>query len=148
MLAILLLILGGKPLVGVIFGKDFLGAYTPLVVLMAIPFLGIFSFPLAPMLYALGRSDGPLKAKFLGSIVFFVAIAPLSWAWDVVGAAVALVLANAVNVAVMLVQLQGEHRRVRAPAPARYASPSPTATGCQSPRPFAAAKAGGIGAPP
>jgi len=119
LLAIILLILGGKPLVGLIFGKAFLGAYTPLVILMAIPFLGIFSFPLTPMLYALGRSDGPLKAKFLGSIVFFLAIAPLSWAWDVVGAAIALVLANLVNVAVMLIQLWREHGRVRAPAAAR-----------------------------
>jgi O-antigen/teichoic acid export membrane protein len=116
LVAILLLILGGKPLVGTLFGKDFLGAYTPLVILMAIPFLGIFSFPLTPMLYALGRSDGPLKAKVLGSLVFFLAIAPMSWAWDVVGAAIALVLANLVNVIVMLVQLRGEHRRVRAPA--------------------------------
>ena len=62
------------------------------------------------MLYALGRSDGPLKAKLLGSAVFFIAIAPLSWALDVVGAAIALVLANAVNAAAMMIQLWGEHR--------------------------------------
>jgi len=65
------------------------------------------------MLYALGRSDGPLKAKLLGSAIFFVTIAPLSWAWNVVGAAIALVLANVVNTAAMMVQLRGEHRRVR-----------------------------------
>jgi O-antigen/teichoic acid export membrane protein len=112
--AILLLAVGGKPLMSLIFGKEFLGAYKPLVILMAIPFLGIFSFPLSPMLYALGRSDGPLKAKLLGSLAFFVTIAPLSWKWDVTGAAVALVLANAVNTGAMMVQLFGEHRRVRA----------------------------------
>ena len=114
LIAILVLLVGGKPLVNLVFGKEFLGAYAPLVVLMLIPFLGIFSFPLAPMLYALGRSDGPLKAKLLGSVVFFLAIAPLSWAFDVVGAAVALVLGNAANVAAMMVQLRYEHRRVRA----------------------------------
>ena len=111
--AILLMLIGGKPLMALIFGKAFLGAYAPLVILMAIPFIGIFSFPLTPMLYALGRSDGPLKAKLLGSAIFFVTIAPLSWAWDVVGAATALVLANVVNTAAMMVQLRGEHRRVR-----------------------------------
>jgi O-antigen/teichoic acid export membrane protein len=116
LLAILLLLLGGKPLVALLFGKAFTGAYTPLVILMLIPFLGIFSFPLTPMLYALGRSDGPLKAKVLGSVIFFAAIAPLSWAFDIVGAAVALVLGNAVNVAVMLIQLRSEHRRVRVKA--------------------------------
>jgi len=114
LLAIALMIIGGKPLMSIVFGKEFLGAYEPLMILMAIPFLGIFSFPLTPMLYALGRSDGPLKAKLLGSAIFFVTIAPLSWAWNVVGAAVALVLANVVNTGAMMIQLRGEHRRVRA----------------------------------
>jgi O-antigen/teichoic acid export membrane protein len=112
-LAIVILLVGGKPLMTLLFGKDFIGAYEPLVIMMIIPFLGIFSFPLAPMLYALGRSDGPLKAKLLGSALFFITIAPLSWRWDVMGAAVALVLANVANTGAMLLQLRGEHRRVR-----------------------------------
>jgi O-antigen/teichoic acid export membrane protein len=111
--AIVLMLIGGKPLMAIIFGKAFLGAYAPLIILMAIPFIGIFSFPLTPMLYALGRSDAPLKAKLLGSGIFFISIAPLSRAWDIVGAAIALVLANVVNTAAMMVQLRGEHRRVR-----------------------------------
>ena len=112
-LAILILIIGGRPLMALLFGKDFTGAYEPLVIMMIIPFLGIFSFPLAPMLYALGRSDGPLKAKLLGSVLFFMAIAPLSWRWGVIGAAIALVLANVANTGAMLLQLRTEHRRVR-----------------------------------
>jgi O-antigen/teichoic acid export membrane protein len=115
--AILVLLIGGKSLMSLIFGKAFLGAYKPLMILMALPFISIFSFPLSPMLYALGRSDGPLKAKLLGSAVFFITIAPLSWRWNVVGAAIALVLAYLVNTAAMMVQLRGEHRRVR-PKPA------------------------------
>jgi len=115
LLAILVLLLGGKPLMGLLFGKSFVGAYGPLMVLMAIPFIGIFSFPLSPMLYALGRSDGPLKAKLLGSVIFFATIAPLSWALNVVGAAIALVLGNAANVVTMMIQLKNEHRRVRRP---------------------------------
>jgi O-antigen/teichoic acid export membrane protein len=112
--AIALLLIGGKPLMALLFGKQFVGAYAPLVVLMVIPFLGVFSFPLSPMLLALGRSDGPLKAKVLGSAIFFVSIAPLSWRWGVIGAAVSLVLANVSNVVAMMIQLRGEHRRVRA----------------------------------
>ena len=113
LLAILLMIVGGKPLMALIFGKAFLGAYEPLIVMLVIPFVGIFGFPLTPMLYALGRSDGPLKAKLLGSVVLFVTIAPLAWRWNVVGAAVALVLANIANTGAMMLQLFGEHRRVR-----------------------------------
>jgi O-antigen/teichoic acid export membrane protein len=113
-LAIGSLLIGGKPLMGMVFGKAFLGAYTPLVILMLVPFLGIFSFPLGPMLYALGRSDAPIKAKLIGSAIFFGTIAPLSWRFGVAGAAVALVLGNAANVIAMMLQLRGEHRRVRA----------------------------------
>jgi O-antigen/teichoic acid export membrane protein len=112
-LAIVALVIGGRPLMGLLFGEQFLGAYAPLVILMAVPFIGIFTFPLIPMLYALGRSDAPLKARLLGSAIFFASIAPLSWAWGVVGAAAALVLANVANAGVMMIQLRGEHRRVR-----------------------------------
>jgi O-antigen/teichoic acid export membrane protein len=118
-LAISLLILGGKPLMGIVFGKAFVGAYAPLVVLMLVPFLGIFSFPLSPMLYALGRSDAPLKAKLIASAMFFGAIAPLCWALGVIGAAIALVLGNLANVTTMLLQVRGEHRRVRGVAATR-----------------------------
>jgi O-antigen/teichoic acid export membrane protein len=116
LIAIIILLLGGKPLVHLIFGREFLGAYHPLLILMAIPFISIFTFALSPMLYALGRSDGPLKAKLLGSAIFFATIAPLSWGWGVTGAAIALVLANLSNAVAMMVQLSGEHRRVRRPS--------------------------------
>jgi O-antigen/teichoic acid export membrane protein len=112
--AILILLIGGKPLVSLLFGKDFVGAYAPLVVLMLVPFLGIFSFPMSPMLYALGRSAGPLSSKLVGTLVFFLIIAPLSWKWGVMGAAAALVIGNATQVVLMMIQLHSEYRRVRA----------------------------------
>jgi O-antigen/teichoic acid export membrane protein len=115
-LAILILFLGGRPMLSFLFGKQFLGAYAPLMVLMIVPFLGIFGFALEPMLLALGRSDGPLKAKILATAVFLGSIAPLSWSFGVLGAAVALVLGEASNVVAMMIQLLGEHRRVRVKA--------------------------------
>jgi O-antigen/teichoic acid export membrane protein len=113
-LGVLILIVGGEPLIRLLFGKDFVGAYQPLLVLMLVPVLGVLSFPLAPMLYALGKAGGPLRSKLIASAVFFVSLAPLSMAWGVVGAAVAFVLASAVNVAVMMVQLAGQYRQLRA----------------------------------
>jgi O-antigen/teichoic acid export membrane protein len=110
---VLVLVIGGEPLIRLLFGKDFLGAYEPLMVLMLVPVLGVLSFPLAPMLYALGRAGGPLRAKLIASAVFFASLAPLSMAWGVVGAAVAFVLASAVNVAVMMIQLARQYRRLR-----------------------------------
>ncbi|MEO7601851.1 MAG: lipopolysaccharide biosynthesis protein [Sphingomicrobium sp.] len=112
-IAIIVLLVGGKPLISLIFGKDFLGAYEPLVVLMAVPLIAILSFPLVPMLYALGRAGDPLKARILASILFFTTLAPLSWRYGVVGAAAAFVIATAANAAIMAIQLSGDYRRLR-----------------------------------
>jgi O-antigen/teichoic acid export membrane protein len=113
LLAILILLVGGKPMVSFLFGKEFLGAYDALVILMLVPFLSVFSFPLPPMLYALDRPDAPLTARLIGTLAFFILIAPLAWRFGVVGAAIAFVIGNAATVFVMMWQLRQEHRRVR-----------------------------------
>ena len=112
--AVLLLLLGGKPLVQLLFGKDFVGAYPILMVLILAPLISIFSFPLPSMLYALDRPDAPLKARFIGTIVYFVAIAPLCWRFGVIGAAAAFVLAYATMALVLALQVRTEYARVRA----------------------------------
>jgi len=78
-----------------------------------VPFLSVFSFPLPPMLYALDRPDGPLKARIFGTIAYFLIVAPLCWNFGVDGAAGAIVLANLATVGTMMWQLRHEHRRVR-----------------------------------
>jgi O-antigen/teichoic acid export membrane protein len=113
LIAIVALLLAGKPLVTVLFGKDFIDAYEALVILMLVPFFSVFSFPLSPMLYALDRPDGPLKARLAGTLIFFVTIAPLAWSLGVDGAALAFVIGTAATVGAMMWQLRGEHRRVR-----------------------------------
>jgi O-antigen/teichoic acid export membrane protein len=113
--AILVLVVGGKPLVSLLFGPEFLGAYDALLILMIVPFISVFSFPLPPMLLALDRPDAPVTARLAGSAIFFLSIAPLCWQLGVVGAAISLVLGNVATVAVMIFQLQREYRRVRRP---------------------------------
>jgi O-antigen/teichoic acid export membrane protein len=111
--AVILLLIGGKPLVTALFGEQFLGAYPALLILMFVPLIGVFSFPMPPMLYALDRPDAPLKARLAGTITYFIIVAPLSWRFGLIGAALALVAGNAVMVVTMLFQLRSEHRRVR-----------------------------------
>jgi O-antigen/teichoic acid export membrane protein len=113
LIAILILLLGGKAIVSFLFGRDFVSAYEAMVILMVVPFLSVFSFPLPPMLYALDRSDGPLKARLFGTVVYFLIIAPLCWNFGVNGAAIAFVLGNIATVGTMMWQLRREHRRVR-----------------------------------
>jgi O-antigen/teichoic acid export membrane protein len=113
LLAILILLAGGKPLIALLFGKAFLGAYDALVILMLIPFLAVFSFTLPPMLYALDRPDAPVTARLVGTITFFLLIAPLSWSFGVSGAAIAFVIGNAATVVMMIWQLRAEYARTR-----------------------------------
>ncbi|WP_294123222.1 lipopolysaccharide biosynthesis protein [Sphingomonas sp.] len=114
LVAVLILLVGGKPLLNLVFGKEFIGAYAPLMVLIVVPLLGVLSFPLAPMLFALGRSDGPLKARLVGSATFLLIIAPLSWRFGVIGAALAYVIGNVVQVGLMMIHVWAEYRRVKA----------------------------------
>ena len=115
LIAILILVLGGKPILLFLFGRAFLPSYDAMVILMVVPFLTVFSFPLPPMLYALDRPDSPLKARLVGAILFFAFVAPLCWKFGVDGAAIAFVIGNIGTVGTMMWQLRREHRRVRPP---------------------------------
>ena len=111
--AVLVLVIGGRPLIDLLFGAEFLGVYPVLLIMIGVPLLAILTFPLAPMLYTLDRPDTPLKARLVGTLVYFASVAPLCWRFDVQGAAIAIVLGHLVMVATLLWYLQREHRRVR-----------------------------------
>jgi len=111
--AVLVILLAGRWLLDVLFGSEFVPAYPILLVLILVPVLGMISFPLPPMLYALDRPDGPLKARLWGTVAYFVIVAPLAWQFGALGAAAAYVIGYAVMVAVLLLQVRHEHRRVR-----------------------------------
>ena len=113
LVAILILILGGRPLIGTLFGHDFLPVYPVLMIMIGLPLLTIVSFPLAPMLYSLDRPDAPLKARLAGTLAYFAVVAPLCWRFGVLGAAAAIVLGQLVMVSVLIWYLRKEHRRVR-----------------------------------
>ena len=113
LLAVLILLFGGKSLVSLLFGDEFIGAYPVLVVLLAIPLMGFLAFPLGPMLYAFDRPTGPLKARLVGVTTFFAIVAPMSWSMGVIGAAIAYVIGYAAIVTTLLVQVWAEYRRRR-----------------------------------
>jgi len=110
---LLVLLVAGRPLIDALFGREFLPAYPVLLVLMAVPLLAMISFPLVPMLYALDRPDAPLNARLIGTVLYFATVAPLTWRFEVIGAAAAFVLGNAAMVAALAIQLTLEYRRVR-----------------------------------
>ncbi len=111
--AILLMLVAGKPLLGAAFGDDFKAAYVPLLILLGVPLLTVVSFPLPSTLYALDRPDVPLKARILATLGYFAAIVPLAHVAGLKGAAFALLLANVLFALTMAVYLRVEYRRVR-----------------------------------
>ena len=112
--AIVLLVIGGEWLVEMLFGHEFAAAYPILLVLVVAPLIGIASFAMPSMLYALDRPDAPLKAKSAGVIVYLAAVVPLTLGFGVVGAAAAYVLCFAFTALILAIQLGREYRRVRA----------------------------------
>jgi O-antigen/teichoic acid export membrane protein len=111
--AVLVLILGGHPLIRLIFGEQFVGAYLPLLVLAAVPLFAMISFPVAPMLYSLDRPEVPVRSLLAGTLVYFGAVAPMTWRFGLAGAAAAFVVGNVVTVSSMAWSLFGEYRRLR-----------------------------------
>jgi O-antigen/teichoic acid export membrane protein len=81
---------------------------------MVVPLLGMLSFPIPSMLYALDRPDAPLKARLIGTICYLASVAPLTWQFGLTGAAAAFVIGYSVMLATLLVQLGREYRRLHA----------------------------------
>jgi len=113
LIAVSLVVLGGKALLAALLGPEFVPAYPVLLVMLGVPLLAMLSFPLPSMLYALDRPDAPFKARLAATIAYFAIIVPLTTRFDTVGAAAAFVIGTAVMVAVLAWYLQREYRRVR-----------------------------------
>lgn len=112
-IAVLAVLIGGKPLLGGAFGAQFVPAYPILLILLGVPLLTIISFPLPSTFYALDRPDAPLKARAIAAVAYLLLVFPLIWWAGVNGAALAYLLANVVLVATLAVMLRYEYRKVR-----------------------------------
>jgi O-antigen/teichoic acid export membrane protein len=66
------------------------------------------------MLYALHRDQAPLVSRIVGTLLYLLIVAPLSWRFGLAGAAAAFVIGTAAMVLVLAAQLLREYRRVRA----------------------------------
>jgi O-antigen/teichoic acid export membrane protein len=113
LVAVSIVVIGGKAILAALLGPDFVPAYPVLLVMLGVPLLAMLSFPLPSMLYALDRPDAPLKARLMATIAYFAIIVPLAHRFDTAGAAAAFVAGNAVMVAVLVWYLRREYRRVR-----------------------------------
>ncbi|MBA3668654.1 MAG: lipopolysaccharide biosynthesis protein [Sphingomonas sp.] len=114
LIAGLLLVLFGQDIITAVFGETFAPAYSPLLVLLLVPIIGMISFPITPMLYALDRSEAPLRARVVGTVLYLLLIFPLSARFGLIGAAAAAAAGYAISVGITAMSLASEHRRLRA----------------------------------
>ena len=77
-------------------------------------FLGVVTFPVNPMLYALRRTGAPLVGSALGVGVFLLALYPLCAWMGLVGAGVAFLLGSIVSVIWRVQALRRQYFLVRA----------------------------------
>ena len=109
--AVTIVLLAGKQLLGLIFGESFVPAYGALAVLVVAPLLAMISFPIPSMLYAADRPDAPFKARLVGVLTYFAIVAPLTWRFEIIGAAAAFVIGYFVMTATLVAQVWSEFRK-------------------------------------
>jgi len=109
----LVAVVAGRPLLAAAFGPDFQASYQPLLIMLVSTLLTMIAFPVIPMLYALDRAHVPLVAKIAGVVVLLGSLAPLALQFGISGAAVAYALGNLISLGVMSVALWRQYKRVR-----------------------------------
>jgi len=102
-LAVVLLILaGGKPLIGFAFGHKYLAAYPLLNLMMFALMISMASFPLQSLLYMVHRQHVALVAQSAATVVYLGTLAVLAHLFGLRGAGLAYVIGNAALALFML----------------------------------------------
>ncbi len=94
MTTVLLLVLLGKPLIGLVAGPGYAFAYPFLVLLAVAAAIELCAFALEPALVALGHAGTPLKARAAAGVCYVLLIAVFLQAMGPVGVSVAAVCAS------------------------------------------------------
>lgn len=112
-LACAVILIGGEYLITELFGENYRGSYPVAATMLIATFLGVITFPVTPMLYALQRTEVPLIARSLGVGIFLLALYPLCISMGLVGAGVAFLLGQIVAIAWMVRSLHRQYLIVR-----------------------------------
>lgn len=108
-----IILIGGEYLITELFGEKYRGSYPVTATMLLATFLGVVTFPVNPMLYALRRTDAPLVGSALGIIVLLATLYPLCTWLGLVGAGVAFLLGSIVSVIWRVFALRRQYVLVR-----------------------------------
>lgn len=103
------ILIGGEPLIRLVFGAEYRGAYPVVAIMTVATLLSAIAFPVIPALYALNRTNIPVAGKFWSTAVFLAALYPLCrWA-GIAGAGWAYVIGTLLGIGLMLIALRREY---------------------------------------
>jgi O-antigen/teichoic acid export membrane protein len=107
---VLLILLGGRPLIGLAFGHKYLAAYPLLSLMMVALMVSMASFPLQSLLYMVGRQRIALAAQAAATALFLGLLTVLAHLFGLEGAGGAYVLGNVALALFMLVPVLASYR--------------------------------------
>ena len=94
--------LGGRQLIALIYGSDYLAAYKPMIWLCAAGLITILSYPLEPFLSAGRRLQTIILANAAGLLIFAGLLWSLSGIYGVTAAGIAALASVVINTVIML----------------------------------------------
>lgn len=109
LIVILLILVGGKPLIG-LFGRKYLAAYGLISLMMFALIISMAAAPLQSLLYMVGRQRAALVAQALATAFYLAILASLSSRFGLNGAGSAYVIGNAVLALLTLLPVLASYR--------------------------------------
>ncbi|WP_380876416.1 teichoic acid transporter [Sphingomonas sp. DBB INV C78] len=106
-----LLLLIGRPVIGLIAGPEFHGAYPVLLALGTAAAVDFAAVGFEPALVAMGRADLSLKLRIISTIILIVLIAILPVYFGVIGAGVGVLIASIISICLLWRALRIHRRR-------------------------------------
>jgi len=110
-LVLLVVFVGGKPVIGFVFGHKYLVAFGLLQIMTAALILEMGTFPLESLLYMVGRQRAALVAQLTSALIYCVALVVFSHLWGLTGAGIAFLLGTLATAVCMLIPTLQSYRR-------------------------------------
>lgn len=111
LIVVLVVLVGGKPLIGFAFGQRYLPAFDLLRLMVLSLAIQMATFPLESLLYMAGRQRAALIAQLVAVAGYFLVLGVLTHRFGLTGAGVAYLLGTTMVAACMLVPTLAAYRR-------------------------------------
>jgi O-antigen/teichoic acid export membrane protein len=107
---VLLVVVGGKPVIGFIFGRKYLDAFGLLQIMTWSLVISTAVFPLESLLYMVDRQRAALAAQTAAAVIYIALLYALTYWFGLTGAGVAFLIGTALSGLFMLIPTIDSYR--------------------------------------